>query len=171
MQERKKISLKKMVDYVNHFLYLYMQQKTITGIRAFNRYYTGILGLLDRHILNSAYSLPEARILYELSQCEGIQASAIIGGLGIDKGYLSRILDQFATKKLIVRRRSEADGRLLHIFLTEKGRAAIEKLNQASDAQLKDLLNGLSEADGEDLNRHMTVITNILLKAQAAKEK
>ncbi len=49
--------------------------------------------------------------------------------------------------------------------------AAFEKLNQASDAQLKDLLNGLSEADGEELNRHMTAITNILLKAQTAKEK
>ena len=76
-----------------------MQQATITGIRAFNRYYTGILGLLDRHILNSDYSLPEARILYELGQREGVQASGIIESLGIDKGYLSRILDQFATKK------------------------------------------------------------------------
>ena len=148
-----------------------MQQKTITGIRAFNRYYTGILGLLDRHILNSAFSLPEARILYELSQREGVQASGIIESLGIDKGYLSRILDQFATKKLIIRKRSEADGRLMHIYLTEKGRAAFEKLNQASDEQLKGLLNGLSEADGEELSRHMTAITAILLKAQAAKEK
>ena len=148
-----------------------MQQATITEIRAFNRYYTSILGLLDRHILNSDYSLPEARILYELSQREGVQASGIIESLGIDKGYLSRMLDQFATKKLIVRRRSEADGRLMHIYLTEKGRAAFEKLNQASDEQLKSLLSGLSAADGEELSRHMTAITTILLKAQAAKEK
>jgi DNA-binding MarR family transcriptional regulator len=160
-----------MVDYVNYFLYLLMHQKTITGIRAFNRYYTNILGLLDRHILNSEYRLPEARVLYEISQREGIQASGIIESLGIDKGYLSRILDQFATKKLIVRRRSEADGRLMHIYLTEKGRAAFEKLDQASDEQLKDLLSSLSAADGEELHRHMTVITDILLKAQAAKEK
>ncbi|HEY4289535.1 MAG TPA: MarR family winged helix-turn-helix transcriptional regulator [Puia sp.] len=148
-----------------------MQQATITGIRAFNRYYTGILGLLDRHILNSDYSLPEARILYELNQREGVQASGIIGSLGIDKGYLSRILDQFATKKLIVRKRSQADGRLMHIYLTEKGRAEFEKLNKASDEQLKSLLNGLSATDAEELNRHMTAITHILLKAQTAKEK
>jgi len=148
-----------------------MQQKTITGIRAFNRYYTSILGLLDRHILNSDYSLPEARILYELSQREGVQASGIIESLGIDKGYLSRILDQFATKKLIVRKRSQADGRLMHIYLTEKGRAASEKLNQASEEQLKTLLSSLSTADGEELSGHMTAIMNILLKADAAKEK
>jgi len=148
-----------------------MQQKTITEIRAFNRYYTGILGLLDRHILNSDYSLPEARILYELSQREGVQASGIIESMGIDKGYLSRILDQFATKKLIVRKRSQADGRLMHIYLTEKGRAAFEKLNQASEEQLKSLLTGLSTTDGEELSRHMTAIMNILLKAEATKEK
>ena len=153
------------------FLYLQMHQRTITGIRAFNRYYTSILGLLDRHILNSEYSLPEARILYELSQREGVQASGIIESLGIDKGYLSRILDQFATKKLIVRKRSQDDGRLMHIYLTEKGRAASDKLNEASDEQLQSLLSGLSPADGEELSRHMTAITNILLKAQAAKEK
>src|SRR5258708_20206688 len=106
-----------------------MQEVTITEIRGFNRYYTSILGLSDRHILNSDYSLSEARILYELSQREGIQASGIIESLGIDKGYLSRILEQFATKQLIVRKRSEADGRWMHIYLTEKGRAAFEKLN------------------------------------------
>ena len=148
-----------------------MHQKTITEIRAFNRYYTSILGLLDRHILNSDYSLPEARILYELSQREGVQASGIIESLGIDKGYLSRILDQFATKKLIARKRSQADGRLMHIYLTEKGRAAFEKLNQASEEQLKSLLSGLSAADGEELSRHMTAITNILLKAEATKRE
>lgn len=148
-----------------------MLQKTITEIRAFNRFYTGIIGLLDRHILNSEFSLPEARILYELSQRDGVPASGIIESLGIDKGYLSRILDQFVTKKLIVRKRSEADGRLMHIYLTEKGRAAFEKLNQASDDQLKGLLSALSPADGEELSLHMAAITGILLKAQAAKEK
>src|SRR5260221_1335260 len=148
-----------------------IQQNIIAEIRAFNRYYTGILGLLDRHILNSEFSLPEARILYELSQREGIQASGIIESLGIDKGYLSRILEQFATKQLIVRKRSEADGRWMHIYLTEKGRAAVGKLNEASDEQLKDLLSGLPAADSEEFSRHMTAITNILIKAQATKEK
>src|ERR1700754_1686341 len=124
-----------------------MQPKILADIRAFNRYYTSILGLLDRHLLNSAFSLPEARILYELSQREGVQASGIIESLGIDKGYLSRILDQFATQKLIIKKRSEADGRLMHIYLTEKGRKEFDKLNRASDDQLKQLLAGLREEE------------------------
>ena len=143
-----------------------MQQKTISRIRAFNRYYTNIIGLLDRHILDSPYSLPEARILYELNHREGIQASGIIQSLGIDKGYLSRILEEFASRKLIVRRRSQADGRLMHIYLTEKGREAFKQLDQASEEQLEQLLGGLSAAEGEDLSRHLTAVMDIFIKAQ-----
>jgi DNA-binding MarR family transcriptional regulator/ribosomal protein S18 acetylase RimI-like enzyme len=143
-----------------------MQSKTISQIRAFNRYYTHIIGLLDRHILNSDYSLPEARILYELNHREGIQASGIIESLGIDKGYLSRILDEFATRKLIVRRRSQADGRLMHIYLTEKGREAFKQLNQASEEQLRQLLGGLSAAEGEKLSHHVAAVMDLFMKAQ-----
>ena len=148
-----------------------MHSRTLSDIRAFNRYYTGILGLLDKHILHSEYSLPEARVLYELSQREGVQASGIIESLGIDKGYLSRMLDQFSAQKLIVRKRSELDGRQMHIYLTEKGLKEFDRLNQASDQQLKDLLCELSAADAEELCRHMTAITTILMRAQALKEK
>jgi DNA-binding MarR family transcriptional regulator/N-acetylglutamate synthase-like GNAT family acetyltransferase len=143
-----------------------MQPTTISQIRAFNRYYTNIIGLLDRHILNSNYSLPEARILYELNHREGVQASGIIESLGIDKGYLSRILEEFATKKLIVRRRSQADGRLMHIYLTEKGREAFKQLNQASEEQLKQLLGGLSAAEEERLSHHVTAVMDLFMKAQ-----
>ncbi|MBS1606583.1 MAG: MarR family transcriptional regulator [Bacteroidetes bacterium] len=143
-----------------------MEQKTISEIRSFNRYYTNIIGLLDRHILNSPFSLPEARILYELHHGEGIKASGIIESLGIDKGYLSRILDHFANRKLIVRRRSQADGRQMHIYLTEKGRAAFKELDRASNEQLRQLLNGLTATEGEKLGRTMKDIMQLLTKAQ-----
>lgn len=143
-----------------------MQQKTISEIRSFNRYYTNIIGLLDRHILNSPFSLPEARILYELHHREGVQASGIIETLGIDKGYLSRILDHFASRKLIVRRRSQADGRQMHIYLTEKGRTAFKQLDQASNEQLRQLLNGLTAAEGEKLSHTMKDIVQLFSKAQ-----
>ena len=146
-----------------------MEKKTVEEIRAFNRYYTGVIGLLDRHILNSAFSLPEARILYELHQREGILASGIIEVLGIDKGYLSRILDQFAMKRLITRKRSNADGRLMHIYLTEKGKKEFDQLNRASDDQLKGMLEGLAEEDCDRLVLHMGEIRRILLKQEIKK--
>lgn len=143
-----------------------MHTKSISDIRAFNRFYTGFLGLLDRYILDSAFSLPEARILYEVHQGEGIQAAEIIERVGIDKGYLSRVLERFAAKKLITRRRSEADARRMHIYLTEKGRKEFGKLDRASDNQIKGLLADLPPGDWSDLEVHMKGIMDILSRRQ-----
>jgi DNA-binding MarR family transcriptional regulator len=143
-----------------------MKQETVEGVRAFNRFYTGIIGVLDRYILHSAFSLPEARVLFEIYHREGILAGEIIAVLDIDKGYLSRILDQFLRNKLIVRRRSARDGRSMPISLTVKGRNEFEALNRASDAQIKDILVALPEGDDIRLLLHMDEIKKILSKAR-----
>jgi len=140
-----------------------MKRTIIEEIRAFNRWYTGVIGLLDDVILESSFSLPEARILYELYHREGIQAGEITALLGIDKGYLSRILDQFGKKGLIARKRSTEDGRVQHIFLTAKGRVAFEVLNQASITQVEGLLAPLAAADREKLVQHMNEIKRIIV--------
>jgi DNA-binding MarR family transcriptional regulator len=140
-----------------------MKKSIIEEVRAFNRWYTGVIGLLDDVILESSFSLPEARILYELYHREGIQAGEITALLGIDKGYLSRILEQFSKKALIVRKRSTEDGRVQHIFLTAKGRKEFEALNQASIAQVEGLLAPLSAADTEKLVQHMNEIKRIII--------
>ena len=140
-----------------------MKRTIIEEVRAFNRWYTGVIGLLDDVILESSFSLPEARILYELYHREGIQAGEITALLGIDKGYLSRILDQFGKKGLIARKRSTEDGRVQHIFLTAKGRAEFEVLNQASITQVEGLLAPLAAADREKLVQHMNEIKRIIV--------
>jgi len=78
-----------------------MKSQFIKEIRAFNRFYTNIIGLLDKHILNSNYSLPEVRIMFELYHNAGLTASDITSLIDIDKGYLSRILKDFQKNKLI----------------------------------------------------------------------
>ena len=140
-----------------------MKRTIIEEIRAFNRWYTGVIGLLDDVILESSFSLPEARILYELYHREGIQAGDITAMLGIDKGYLSRILDQFTRQQLIVRKRSIEDGRVQHIFLTAKGRTAFEALNQASITQVEGMLAPLPAGDREKLVHHMNEIKRIIV--------
>ncbi|HVW59260.1 MAG TPA: MarR family winged helix-turn-helix transcriptional regulator [Puia sp.] len=140
-----------------------MKRTIIEEIRAFNRWYTGVIGLLDDVILESSFSLPEARILYELYHREGIQAGEITIMLGIDKGYLSRILEQFTRQQLIVRKRSTEDGRVQHIFLTAKGRTAFEALNQASIAQVEGMLAPLPTGDREKLVHHMNEIKRIIV--------
>src|SRR5882762_4905410 len=114
-----------------------MDKKKVDEIRSFNRFYTNIIGLLDRYILHSSYTLPEARILYEIYHREGILAGEIIAVMDIDKGYLSRMLLQFEKKKLVSKKRSVSDGRSTHLFLTAKGKNEFEALNNASHAQIE----------------------------------
>jgi len=140
-----------------------MKQTIIDEVRAFSRWYTGIIGLLDGHVLDSTFSLPEARVLYELYHQDGIQAGEIIALLGLDKGYLSRMLDQFGKKTLIVRKRSAEDGRVQHIHLTAKGRKEFEALNRASVAQVEGLLAPLQETDRVRLVHHMNEIKRIII--------
>lgn len=139
-----------------------MKQRVVDEVRAFSRFYTEVIGLLDRYVLNSAFSLPEARILYELYHRDGIQAGDISTFLGLDKGYLSRMLDHFSRKGLITRRRSAEDGRVQHIFLTTKGREAFEALNKASDRQVKEILQQVPDEECERLAHHMNEIKKII---------
>ena len=139
-----------------------MSQKPVDAIRAFNRFYTNIIGLLDRHLLHSMFSLPEARVLYELSHREGLLAGDIVSTLKMDKSYLSRMLDQFSRKQLITRSRSATDARAVHIFLTVKGKKEAEALGRASNKQIADILADLPEKQTEQLVYHMQEIQKIL---------
>lgn len=143
-----------------------MIDRHISSIRAFNRFYTNIIGLLDQHVLNSEYSLPEVRILYELYHHENLTASDIISTLGIDKGYLSRIFRHLEKKKMIFKKKYEQDGRSIHLNLTTKGRREFETLNKASHLQIKKLLEPLSTAHRQKLVRNMEEIKQILSSIQ-----
>src|SRR4030095_1938208 len=94
-------------------------QELIDKIRAFNRYYTNIIGLLDQHYLDSPFSLIEGRVLYEICNTEDCSAKKIRENILIDEGYLSRILDNFMKRGLIQKYRSQGDGRLRLIVPTE----------------------------------------------------
>jgi DNA-binding MarR family transcriptional regulator len=146
-----------------------MRERNISDIRAFNRFYTNIIGLLDQHVLNSKFSLPEVRILYELYHHKNLTASDIITSIRIDKGYLSRIIRQFEKKKLITKATSSRDARSVHLTLTTKGRKEFEILNEASHDQIKETLEPLTDAECEKLTRNMMQIQTILSKTKKSK--
>ena len=143
-----------------------MKAEHIAGIRSFNRFYTGVLGLLDKYILNSRYTLSEVRILYELATHQNLTASDLIETLQIDKGYLSRIILDLRLKKLVQSRRSEEDGRSLALSLTKLGYKEFKLLNKASDLQLASILEKLTNTECNKLVRNMNEIKVILSKAQ-----
>src|ERR1700735_3285393 len=92
-------------------------------VRGFNRFYTRQLGLLDRGLLGSEFTLTEARVLYELAHHEGCTATQIADELAIDLGYLSRVMAKFERRRYLKRTRSPTDARQSRIHLTEKGRS------------------------------------------------
>jgi DNA-binding MarR family transcriptional regulator len=134
----------------------------IKHIRAFNRFYTDVIGLLDQHILNSRYSLPEVRVLYEMYYGGVASANEIINLFHIDKGYLSRILLKFEKEKLITRKRSTKDGRSVILALTAKGCNEFEKLDLASHNQVKQIISHLTKKKHDELVYHMNAIKEIL---------
>ena len=139
-----------------------MKKKIIPGIRAFNRWYTDLIGLLDQHLLDSNWSLAEARLIYEIHAGSPVQASQLTESLHVDKGYLSRLLKKLEKERIIARKRSPGDARAFLLSLTEKGMREFAGLNQASDVQIGRMLEPLSEAQQVELLGHMEAVMRLL---------
>jgi DNA-binding MarR family transcriptional regulator/GNAT superfamily N-acetyltransferase len=134
----------------------------IAEVRAFNRFYTSKLGVLDQQLLKSPFSLSEARVLYELANREDPAAKEIGIELGLDPGYLSRIIQNFEEKALLTRKPLPADRRQFRLSLTAKGRQAFAKLNRSSDDDVADMLGPLSPGKRERLVQAMATIERLL---------
>ena len=140
------------------------------AIRRFNRFYTREIGVLDGNLLQSGFSLVEARILYELAQTPEIAATDIGEKLGLDRGYLSRMLRAFQRKRLISRKTDAADKRRLHLSLTEKGRTTFRHLDRRSSEAAKGMIAGLPPGAVNALLAAMETIQGILAKDTAAPD-
>jgi DNA-binding MarR family transcriptional regulator/GNAT superfamily N-acetyltransferase len=134
----------------------------VASVRAFNRFYTNVIGLLRGTHLDSPYSLTEVRVLFELARQEETEAAGLRRSLDIDAGYLSRILARFDAEKLTVRQRSSADGRRRVIRLTQAGRSAFAELDALQADQIAGLLATLGEPERRQLVGAMRVIRRVL---------
>jgi DNA-binding MarR family transcriptional regulator/GNAT superfamily N-acetyltransferase len=134
----------------------------IAAVRAFNRFYTRKLGVLEQQLLHSPFSLAEARVLYELAQRSDPLAKEIGAELGLDAGYLSRMLQNFHDKGLISRKPSADDRRQTRLALTAKGRAAFAGLERRSREQVAQMLAELPEAARGHALRAMATTMRLL---------
>jgi DNA-binding MarR family transcriptional regulator/GNAT superfamily N-acetyltransferase len=134
----------------------------VPWVRAFNRFYTNVSGLLRGSHLDSPYSLTEVRVLFELAHTGPAEGAGLRRSLDIDAGYLSRILARFDGEKLTVRERSASDGRRQVIRLTGAGRDAFAELDARQTGQTAALLAGLNERDRGRLLEAMRVIREVL---------
>lgn len=134
----------------------------IDAVRRFNRFYTRRIGVLDEGHLQSAYSLAEVRVLYELAHHDLTTAAELSKELGLDAGYLSRILRRFTREGLLKRRRARDDKRQTQLSLTAKGRRTFGPLNEGARQHVSALLEPLSDADRQALITAMQRIETLL---------
>ena len=136
----------------------------VAAVRAFNRFYTNVIGLVHGMYLDMPYSLTEARLLYEMARRDVTRVADLRRALDIDAGYLSRVLGRFEADGLVTRRRSAADARRQDVALTSAGLAAAAQLDARSDSQVGELLAGV------DRPRVLTAMREItdLLSAEGA---
>lgn len=131
------------------------------AVRRFNRVFTRRIGALREGLLNSPYSLAEARIIFEVGRGGEIGVAAIGRELGLDPGYLSRLLAKLEGRGLIEKSRSETDGRKRIISLTEEGEEAFALLDERSREEVSDLLGKLSKGDVDRLLAAMKTIEGV----------
>ena len=150
-----------------------VREARIAALRRFNRFYTQRIGILQQGLLDSPFSLAQVRVLYELSHLQPPKvvptATELAAKLGLDEGYLSRIVHGFEAKGMLRRRPSAADARRQLLALTREGRAAFAPLDRRSHDQAGALLDALAEADQRTLVAAAAAIES-LLDAQPARQ-
>jgi DNA-binding MarR family transcriptional regulator/GNAT superfamily N-acetyltransferase len=134
----------------------------IAAVRAFNRFYTRKLGVLDQQLLKSPFSLSEARVLYEIAQRPDPAAKEIGIELGLDPGYLSRIVQNFDEDGLITRKPLASDRRQYRLGLTAKGRQAFAKLERSSHDDVAAMLGKLDAVERAAVVSAMAAIEQAL---------
>ena len=134
----------------------------IECVRVFNRFYTQRIGILEDGYLRSPFSLAQARVLYELAHRNEPAAGELARDLALDPGYVSRILRGFERGGLIERRPSPRDGRQRLLTLTAHGREVFSPLEEASRAQVSEMLGALSEGKQRRLTAAMREVQELL---------
>ena len=138
----------------------------IGAVRAFNRFYTPVIGLLREGLYGSPYSLTEVRVIFELAQRDGWETTDLRNALGLDAGYLSRILARFGSEGLISKERSESDGRRQVVALTAAGRRVFAGMDASSNEQVRELLTPIAEPEQRRLLAAMDTIRQVLTSRQ-----
>jgi DNA-binding MarR family transcriptional regulator/GNAT superfamily N-acetyltransferase len=143
----------------------------VETVRRFNRFYTRRIGVLEEGLLASPFTLAQARVLFELGTRKSVTAGELINMLGLDPGYLSRILQGFADSRLLARKRSSEDGRRTELSLTAKGRKAFGVLDGRSRNTIGAMISPLSPAERERLLAAMQTLEKILSESGTRRDR
>ncbi|HEX4552487.1 MAG TPA: helix-turn-helix domain-containing GNAT family N-acetyltransferase [Xanthobacteraceae bacterium] len=134
----------------------------VAAVRRFSRFYTRQIGLLQDGMLASPFSLAEARVLYELAQRQTTTASTLVAELGLDPGYLSRMLRGFSERRLIAKTAAPGDRRQARLSLTARGRKAYAPLEKGSNEVVARMLGALPAAEQDRVVAAMATVQRLI---------
>jgi DNA-binding MarR family transcriptional regulator/GNAT superfamily N-acetyltransferase len=137
-------------------------RSSVAEVRRFNRFYTKQIGVLQEGLLSSPFSLTEVRLMYEIAHRKNLAAVELCRELGLDAGYVSRILQSFERRGLVQRRRSGKDGRQNLLALTAKGRKTFRPLDARSNRQVAAMLEQLPDPRRKLLIDAMHTIESVI---------
>lgn len=141
----------------------------VAAVRSFNRFFTRHIGVLREGLLHSQFTLTEMRVLYELAHHGDQPSTALCRDLGLDRGYLSRIIAKFESAGLVSKVPSPSDGRAKLLHMTEQGRAVYEPFDRASREEVGDMLARFDDANQQRLLDAMQTIRELLDKEVGMK--
>src|ERR671925_443019 len=141
----------------------------IADVRRFNRFFTRQIGVLREGLLHSPYSLTDARIIYELAHRDAVTAADLGRELGLDAGYLSRMVSRLEQQGLLDRLPSESDGRQRLLRLTLAGEQAFALLDKRARDEVAEMLHNLSEEEQQRLLQSMQTIEGVFYKGRSFK--
>jgi len=136
--------------------------ETTEAVRRFNRFYTRRIGVLEESLLGSGLTLSQGRVVFELGRRPEWTAGEIAAALGLDAGYLSRLLASLEKLKLITRKSSPTDGRQTIVSLSTRGRERYQLLDRRSSDEVSRLLDSLPRGSRQRLLSAMTAIETLL---------
>lgn len=142
----------------------------VEAVRRFNRFYTRRIGVLEEGLLNSPFTLAQARVLFELGTRKTVTAGELIDMLGLDPGYLSRILQGFVNSRLLARKRSAEDRRRTELSLTAKGRRAFGEIDEKSRNTISEMIESLPPAERKRLLGAMHSLEKTLSGSGATRD-
>jgi DNA-binding MarR family transcriptional regulator len=140
------------------------KSRAVDEIRAFNRFYTTVIGVMNRHFLESTYSLTEVRIMFEVFHDPTATVRKIKTLLKIDEGYLSRTIDKLVTQGLVSKTQSKVDRRSYILSLSSRGKREFLKLNERQEQSVESMINHLSSEGLDELISIMHRIKDLLTK-------
>lgn len=142
-----------------------LTQDQIADIQGFQKVYQNLFKSVDTAIIEAGYSLTEKDVLLEISKTERCTANILIGQLGIDRSYMSRMLKQFEKKGLIRKNTSETDSRIKYVQLTDFGREEFNRLSDIQNRQIAHVFEKLQPKDVEGICQALVMTRNKLSDA------